>query len=144
MDWSWIRELIGGIGQLGNLGLNAYGMFNKPKMPSYTPPPPQPQPMPMFEMPDMGPWFEAMNQQMMAQQQMQQQMMTEFMNQPPPQAPPPDYKSIARGYLGTKNNMAERGLYSGGAVTPEALAAIMGIDDPQLIYDALKNQGLTV
>lgn len=144
IDWG---AILSGFASLGNLGLNIWGAFNQPKMPSFTPPPPpQPvqQPMPMFEMPDMSPWFEAMNQQMSQQLAMQQSLAQQVLNQPPPAAPPPDYEGIARNYRLSKSNMAERGLYSGGAITPEALAALMGIDDPQQIYDALKNQGLTV
>lgn len=124
-DWlssiNW-GGLLGGLSQLGNLGLNIYGAFNQPKipqMPQQQMAPPQMPPMPMFtfafpEMPQPEPFdpFSAGN-----------------------------LKNVARGALGAKSNLQARGVYDGGAVTPEALAALLGIDDPDVVYQALQQYG---
>ena len=132
-------DLFSGIGSFfnmllpaANLAGNIYSTFfapqpsyQAPPQPQYVPPPPPPMPeyqpfvmpeFPRYEPPDYAALLASI---------------------PRPTTPAPDPAVIRAQALGARSNLQSRGLYSGGAVTPESLAALLGIDDPDMIYQAL-------
>lgn len=108
-DFSGILDMVT---KLGGLGLNAYNIFaNPPNVGGGQAPAPQgpPQAMPQWE----PPTFEF--------------SMPEF--SPPPFDPSPYAKQLR----GTRSNMQERGIYSGGAAEPNSLMNLLGVTDPDQI-----------
>jgi hypothetical protein len=50
-------------------------------------------------------------------------------------------KSMLTAAARARQNLQGRGVYSGGAVTPESLASLLAVDDPDAFYEAWKTEG---
>lgn len=144
-------DLLGSLGSIGQ-GIGTIGGALAPflpyilpqpqqsySQPSYGPPQSYGPPMPMFDMgeflamfepPDYSQMFAGMNEMFANQQaasleeQRQQQM-----------------KNLTRQAVSTRRNMQNQGVYEGGAVSEDALANLMGVDDRDLFKQGLKTYG---
>lgn len=122
-DWGGFGNLFSGLAGLGNFGMNLYGLFNHPQMPQ------APQQMPFdfsklvmpqfnFEFPDFSEMFAGMQ---------------------PDRTP--QMKNMMAAASSARKQMQASGVYSGGAVTQDALRSLYGQDDPSLFDEAWKLYG---
>lgn len=128
-----IGKFVGGMGGFVSPLIGWYLNNSGGGGPNYPMPQQMPDPseymkqwMGAFEPPDLSEYFAGMNE-MFAQQQedMKQQQM----------------KGLARQAVATRKGLQNQGVYEGGAVSEDALANLMGVDDRDLFRQALKAYG---
>lgn len=109
MDW------LGFILGLGNLGVQAYGAYNASQRPDYSPSSQPTYQPPQIEFPDYSEYFKRIARAYEGALQRQAN-------------PPQDPRAVARSYAGARGSLQERGVTTGGAITPEALQYLFGPD----------------
>lgn len=133
-DLSSIGSFFNNISPIINTGFSIYKGLQGGggSQPSYAPPPFDPSKF-QIPMPDFSEMFAGLNEMFAAQQEafakQQQELETQQM------------KNLARQAVSTRKGLQSQGVYEGGAVTPDALANLMGVDDMDQFRKALAQYG---
>ncbi len=127
-DFGSIIQNLLALGQLGGMGFGFWNMFNKPSQQQQQPQMGMPAgyspPQMSIEMPDMSEWFAGLQEMLQPQQDRT-----------------PMLKNLASSAAQARKGLQAQGVYSGGAITPDALASLMQLENPADLTEAWKLYG---